>query len=124
MDVPAASSLEEVRRLEAILRGSASTSLSCALCPVGYICPDLGMSRPIVCPPGAICDVMGLRYASKGCPQGHYCLNGTKAATAMQFANDSSGVFPPNSPAWIEDYTSGVYYYNSSVNDYSNAGVM
>ncbi len=91
----------------------------CALCPVGYICPDLGMSRPIVCPPGAICDVMGLRYASKGCPQGHYCLNGTKAATAMQFANDSSGVFPPNSPAWIEDYTSGVYYYNSSVNDYS-----
>ena len=42
----------------------------CAICPVGYICPDLGLSRPLVCPAGAICDikdcVMLQRVALKG----------------------------------------------------------
>jgi len=78
--------------------------ISCNLCPIGYICPDLGLSRPLVCPAGAICDVMGLRYASKSCPQGHYCLNGTKASTADEFVPD----------IWLQDYVTGVRSFNTS----------
>ena len=58
----------------------------CLICPIGYICPDSGMSRPVNCPAGFVCDVMGLRSSIKLCPEGSYCLNGTKAADLSLFS--------------------------------------
>jgi hypothetical protein len=49
----------------------------CIPCPVSFICPDFGMSRPRICPAGFICDVLGLTYPRLLCPMGHYCLEGT-----------------------------------------------
>lgn len=82
----------------------------CVICPIGYICPDMGMPRPIICPAGLICDVMGLRASTKLCPAGRYCLNGTKASSVDEFES---------SQGWVEDYVTGVVYFNSSQFNYS-----
>jgi hypothetical protein len=89
----------------------------CVICPVGYICPDLGMSRPVICPAGRICDTTGLRTPEKICPMGHFCLNGTKASSASEFMNDTSGI--NNSPVWIMDEVTGVVTFNESAVDWS-----
>ena len=78
---------------------------ACVDCPVGYICPDHGMVKPVLCPAGYVCDVRGLRTPLNSCPEGHYCLPGTKTAsvTAFQQADDA---------LWLRDYETGVVSYN------------
>ncbi|RYH31690.1 hypothetical protein EON65_02100 [archaeon] len=82
---------------------------SCVICPVGYICPDMGMPRPIICPAGLICDIMGLRASTKLCPAGRYCLNGTKSSSIDEFEARRG---------WLEDYVSGVVFFNASAFQY------
>jgi hypothetical protein len=82
---------------------------TCVICPIGYICPDHGLTKPVICPAGQICDIMGLRASEKSCPQGHYCLNGTKSTTLDHY----------NTGNWIKDYVSGVYSFNASTYDWS-----
>ena len=49
---------------------------ACDPCPVGFVCPDFGMSSPQICPAGFVCDRLGLRYPATFCPMGHYCPPG------------------------------------------------
>lgn len=73
---------------------------------------DHGMSRPINCPPGLICDQLGLRASVKLCPMGHYCLNGTKSSSAVEF---DDGV----NPSWNRDFVTGAVSFNQSTYDWS-----
>ena len=66
--------------------------IACLLCPVGYICPDFGMSRPLLCPSGYVCDIFGLKYPRIYCPMGHYCPSGTKTSNIRTF------LLPPQLP--------------------------
>ncbi|KAJ1432765.1 hypothetical protein B484DRAFT_394815, partial [Ochromonadaceae sp. CCMP2298] len=85
-------------------------AIECVICPIGYLCPDQGMPRPVNCPPGLICDSMGLRSSSKLCPNGHYCLNGTKSSSVESFQGN---------PQWITDFVTGVVYFNQSSTTYN-----
>ncbi|GLD93027.1 hypothetical protein PINS_up001619 [Pythium insidiosum] len=58
---------------------------ACLPCPVGFYCPDFGMSKPLVCPAGKVCDTHGLRTPQTDCPSGHYCRQGTKTADIKDF---------------------------------------
>ena len=62
-----------------------TTQSSCLPAPIGFISPDVGTSQPSVCPRGAVCDVTGLSGASKACPPGHYCLEGTRTSNFTDF---------------------------------------
>ena len=62
-----------------------TTQSSCLPAPIGFIAPDVGTSQPSVCPRGAVCDVTGLSGASKACPPGHYCLEGTRTSNFTDF---------------------------------------
>jgi hypothetical protein len=79
----------------------------CNPCPVGYICPDFGMSKPRVCPAGFVCDNTGLRHAAKRCPNGHYCLPGTKTANPADLINQRLY-------EWVRDRETGVAIFNAS----------
>jgi hypothetical protein len=67
---------------------------SCLPCPIGYVCPDFGMSRPQICPAGFVCDTYGLRHPRVLCPMGHYCREGTKTSDITSFL--SSATAPQN----------------------------
>jgi hypothetical protein len=58
---------------------------SCLPSPVGFISPDSGTAAPSACPRGAVCDVTGLSGPAKGCPSGHYCLEGTRTSNFTDF---------------------------------------
>ncbi|RHY28711.1 hypothetical protein DYB32_005759 [Aphanomyces invadans] len=60
---------------------------SCVPCPVGFYCPDFGMSKPVLCLAGFVCDRHGLRSPETMCPEGHYCLPGTKTTNVVDFHN-------------------------------------
>ncbi|DBA03616.1 TPA: hypothetical protein N0F65_006795 [Lagenidium giganteum] len=61
----------------------------CLPCPVGFFCPDFGMSKPILCPAGKVCDTHGLRTPIKPCPSGHYCRKGTKTLDPRDFIDNA-----------------------------------
>ncbi|RHZ20333.1 hypothetical protein DYB31_000784, partial [Aphanomyces astaci] len=65
---------------------------SCLPCPVGFYCPDFGLSKPILCPAGFVCDRHALRTPETMCPEGHYCLPGTKSTNVLDFENRSDYV--------------------------------
>lgn len=79
---------------------------SCLQCPVGYICPDFGMSRPIICPAGQVCNEHGLRRPSFQCPQGHFCMSGTKTDRIDDFASH---------PEFSKDAETEIVSFNSLV---------
>ena len=58
----------------------------CLKCPVGFVCPDFGMSKPDLCPAGFVCQALGLREPKIRCPAGHYCMAGTKTDDPADFA--------------------------------------
>lgn len=89
----------------------------CVVCPVGYICPDAGLMRPIQCPAGQICDVVGLSASPKSCPDGYYCLNTTKSSSTIYF-QDTDSMYG-GQQAWITNTISGAVYFNASVLDYT-----
>jgi hypothetical protein len=91
--------------------------INCASCPTGYICPDHGMARPVICPVGQICDTVGLRASGKNCPNGHYCLSGTKAESVSEFQGDTSGI--NGSSVWATDVLSNVVYFDDTKFDFS-----
>jgi hypothetical protein len=68
----------------------------CLKCPIGYACPDFGLSKPVVCQEGWVCQEMGLVWPHTKCPKGHYCLKGTVSTdtvyslAAAAAANSSS----------------------------------
>nr|CCA22724.1 conserved hypothetical protein [Albugo laibachii Nc14] len=64
----------------------------CASCPIGFYCPFFGMSVPLVCLAGRICDSHKLRTPLISCPQGHYCKEGTKSTNT--FDRDSIDPYP------------------------------
>jgi hypothetical protein len=49
------------------------------------MCPTRGMHRAMPCPPGFLCDELGLNSPSQQCPEGFYCLAGTQGTEP--FAN-------------------------------------
>jgi hypothetical protein len=90
---------------------------SCVLCSIGFNCPDSGMSRPVVCGNGQICDSFGLRLSTKSCPNGFYCLNGTKASSTEEYLSANSLYDVPN--VWLSNQVTGAVYFNASSLDYS-----
>ena len=71
-------------------RGGQAT---CLPCPVGYICPDHGLSKPVICPAGFVCDLRGLRTLLTPCPPGHYCLRAQKQLTCTVLTSDRASQF-------------------------------
>ena len=64
----------------------------CLKCPIGFVCPDFGMSKPDLLA-GFVCQSLGLREAKIRCPAGHYCLAGTKTDDPTDFAEPSSAQY-------------------------------
>jgi len=86
-------------------------------CSVGFTCPDVGLTRPLLCSNGQVCDTVGLRTSLKSCPSGFYCLNGTKASSTSLFKNANK--LYKDGPAWITNELTDVVYFNASAIDYS-----
>ena len=49
---------------------------NCVTCPVGFLCPEQGMTSPVICPAGLMCLFTGLLQGTQ-CPAGFYCPLGT-----------------------------------------------
>jgi len=84
----------------------------CLPCPVGFICPFFGMSKPTLCDAGSICEHLGLVVPSSPCISGHYCNEGTKISS--QIALESTDT-------WILEEETGVLttaMFNNSDWDY------
>ncbi|RHY92009.1 hypothetical protein DYB35_001665 [Aphanomyces astaci] len=79
---------------------------SCLPCPVGFYCPDFGLSKPILCPAGFVCDRHALRTPETMCPEGHYCLPGTKSTNVLDFQNRSDYVVNSETGITTFDVTS------------------
>jgi len=58
----------------------------CLKCPIGFICPSFGLSKPVICPAGSICDRMALVVPSSQCVSGHFCKEGTKVSSQMSLS--------------------------------------
>jgi len=71
----------------------------CLPCPMGFMCPFFGMSKPTLCEVGSICEHLGLVAPSSPCINGHYCNEGTK--TSSQIALESTDT-------WILEEETGV----------------
>ena len=71
----------------------------CLPCPIGFICPLFGMTKPILCPAGSICERLSLVVPSSACVNGHYCSKGTKM---------SSRIAESTTETWILEDESGV----------------
>ena len=77
----------------------------CLPCPVSFICPDFGMSKPLLCPAGKVCDQIGLISPSVSCPPGHFCNPGTKTISPLSFSNSNE---------WIIDTETGRVVQNQN----------
>ena len=71
----------------------------CLRCPIGFICPLFGLTKPILCPAGVICELLGLVVPSSPCVSGHFCNKGTKI---------SSQIAQSTTETWILEEESGV----------------
>merc|ERR1712194_515014 len=56
---------------------------TCLRCPIGFMCPLFGLSMPMLCPGGAICERLSLVVPSSLCINGHYCNKGTKMSSQI-----------------------------------------
>ena len=108
--------------------------IGCIPCPVGFICPDFGMSQPRICPAGFVCDTYGLKYPRIYCPMGHYCGYGTKASNITtylpnpqlpldHFLGRRLSIDGPiglsGRPLWELDNSTGVVTFNVKSVDFS-----
>jgi hypothetical protein len=102
--------------------------VACLTCPVGYQCPDFGMSKPEPCPAGFVCDTLGLRHAVTLCPRGHFCPLGTKSAFPDDFLDitkvdmDWSVGFPAVKPIdneWDLDEEFGLLTFSDHVRNWT-----
>ena len=41
--------------------------------PIGHMCPGWGGQLPEICPPGFVCNALGLSYPTVLCPAGSIC---------------------------------------------------
>ena len=100
---------------------------------MGFICPDFGLSKPVICSSGFVCDKQGLRNAYTRCPSGHYCLQGTKTTDTEDFFGLAPHSYWESSStdntrtmgfrdkahyAWVIAPETGVLRYNESVRDW------
>lgn len=92
---------------------------NCTACPVGFICPGWAGIEPEICPAGFVCSSLGLSFPVVVCPQGYYCLEGTRtedpsASTPYRPHPCQSGAFCLGGVAsqsvieWIPSQTFGV----------------
>lgn len=93
---------------------------ACLRCPVGYTCPDAGMSRPILCRAGSVCDVPGLVTPVTACPAGHSCAPGTKSLDPSDLldVHTSSHVTWGQRllrPEWLMDAETGAATFDATV---------
>lgn len=72
------------------------------------LAPDFGLSAPVVCPAGFVCQELGLKAPSYPCPKGHFCSEGVKTAYHDGVSNSSEGA------QWISILSSGAAYFNAS----------
>jgi hypothetical protein len=49
--------------------------------PLGFFCPNSGMSAALPCPAGAFCGATSLTFVSGNCSTGYYCPSGSFAPT-------------------------------------------
>jgi hypothetical protein len=77
---------------------------------VGYFCPDFGNIKPVICPPGKVCDGIGLATPRSSCPKGHYCLSGTKSRVPLTFESNDD---------WILEKETGIANDNRNPLDYT-----
>ncbi|KAJ8611307.1 hypothetical protein CTAYLR_006612 [Chrysophaeum taylorii] len=88
------------------------------LCPNGtvcYVCPDHGMTKPVVCPAGFVCDKLGLRMPTTYCPSGHYCLEGTKTARVDAFVPLNETQDANWTGLYFRDYETGVVTFDPTL---------
>jgi hypothetical protein len=83
----------------------------CLPCPVGFICPNNGLSAPVVCPSGFVCDSHGLTAPRDPCPAGHYCKEGTKSTNPLDFVG-------LREDEWVRDFETGLLYFNHETRDW------
>lgn len=67
-----------------------------------------GLSIPVACPAGFVCNEIGLRSPWSPCPMGHFCTLGIKTAHFGGISNSSEA------HQWITIPSSGAAYFNSS----------
>src|SRR5690606_25714098 len=69
---------------------------SCKPCPIGYQCPEEGMSYPRPCWRGYVCDREGIAIPTTLCPQAHYCLDATETTDPLNLLTDRRPYPCPN----------------------------
>lgn len=76
--------------------------------PILCIVSDFGLSAPVVCPAGSVCQELGRTYPEQPCPKGHFCIAGVKTLHRDGVSNSSEF------SQWISQPESGAAHFNVS----------
>jgi hypothetical protein len=68
----------------------------CKPCPIGFMCPEAGLSAPVRCSRGYVCDRENIVKPTLLCPQGHYCLDATGTVNPLNYSTPNRPMPCPN----------------------------